>query len=53
MSTTELTVIPAQAGIQIVHLIEFQGRQSYELDSGLRRNDGLLGRRAGSRQGFL
>jgi hypothetical protein len=45
-------VIPANAGIQVVYLIDFQGGKSYELDSGpgyrhsgvtfLRRNDGLL-----------
>jgi hypothetical protein len=33
------SVIPAQAGIQVVHWIQFQGNQSYELDSRLRGND--------------
>jgi len=37
-------VIPAQAGIQVVHLIDFQGNQPYELDSRLRGNDGYIGR---------
>ena len=32
-------VIPAQAGIQVVHLIDFQSNQPYELDSRLRGND--------------
>ncbi|MDP2834331.1 MAG: hypothetical protein Q8Q28_13750 [Pseudomonadota bacterium] len=35
-------VIPAQAGIQVVHLIDFQSNQPYELDFRLRGNDGYL-----------
>jgi len=38
-------VIPAKAGIQLVHLIGFQRNQARELDSGFRRNDGKWDRR--------
>jgi hypothetical protein len=41
----QAAVIPAKAGIQVVYLIDFQGNQRYELDSGLHRNDGNTGRR--------
>jgi hypothetical protein len=30
----KVAVIPAKAGIQFVHLIDFQGGKPYELDSG-------------------
>jgi len=40
----KLTVIPAQAGIQIVYPIDFLGLELYELDSRLRGNDGFVGR---------
>jgi phosphonate transport system substrate-binding protein len=40
ISALEMTVIPAQAGIQRVHLIDFQRSQPCELDSRLRGNDG-------------
>jgi hypothetical protein len=43
-SGTAPAVIPAAAGIQLVDLMVFQGCQSYELDSGVRRNDGSIGR---------
>jgi hypothetical protein len=39
-TVTTAAVIPANAGIQVVDLIDFQGSQPYQLDSGLRRNDG-------------
>jgi len=39
------TVIPAKAGIQVVHLIDFQNNQPYELDSRFRGNDGGFFRR--------
>jgi hypothetical protein len=42
MLAQEITVIPAQAGIQVVHLIVFIGNQPYELDSRLRGNDGVV-----------
>jgi hypothetical protein len=35
-------VIPAQAGIQVVHLIDFQSSQPYELDPRLRGDDGCF-----------
>jgi len=35
-------IIPAQAGIQVVHLIVVEGNQPYELDSRLRGNDGWV-----------
>jgi len=40
MPAHEISVIPAQAGIQVVHQIDFQSSQPYELDSRLRGNDG-------------
>jgi len=40
MPAIKMAVIPAQAGIQVVHLIDFQNNQPYELDSRLRGNDG-------------
>ena len=36
------TVIPANAGIQVIPVMGFQGSQPYKLDSGVRRNDGLV-----------
>jgi hypothetical protein len=44
-SNTATAVIPAAAGIQVIDLMVFQGRLPYELDSGVRRNDGRIGRR--------
>jgi hypothetical protein len=41
-TAAKAAVIPVNAGIQVVDLIDFQGGKPYELDSGLRRNDGLL-----------
>jgi len=41
MPAAKLAVIPAHAGIQVVHLIVFQRNQPYELDSRLRGNDGF------------
>jgi hypothetical protein len=38
-------VIPANVGIQVVYLIDFQGGKPYELDSGVRRNEGFFDRR--------
>jgi hypothetical protein len=35
------SVIPANAGIQVVHLIELHASQPYELDSRIRGNDGI------------
>jgi len=40
MSAPEITVIPAQAGIQFVGLIALQINQMNNLDSRLRGNDG-------------
>jgi hypothetical protein len=40
MPVRKKIVIPAQAGIQIVHLIDFPSSLPYELDSRLRGNDG-------------
>jgi hypothetical protein len=45
MSPVNQTVIPAQAGIQVVYPIGFEGSQFNELDSRLRGNDGLVGLR--------
>ena len=45
MHGVKLLVIPAQAGIQPGYRIDFQSIQTYELDSGLRRNDDAMGRR--------
>jgi len=42
MLPPEKTVIPAQAGIQFVHLIVFKCNQPYALDSRLRGNDGWV-----------
>ncbi|MDP2832583.1 MAG: hypothetical protein Q8Q28_04665 [Pseudomonadota bacterium] len=42
MNHSSKSVIPAQAGIQVVHLIVFRGNQPYELDSRFRGNDGLM-----------
>jgi len=43
--TTKPAVIPAHAGIQVVHLIVFKSNQPCELDSRLRGNDGSFGLR--------
>jgi hypothetical protein len=40
-------VIPANAGIQVVQLIDFQSSQPHELDSRIRGNDGRFGGRFG------
>jgi len=47
MPSPKIAVIPAQAGIQVVHLIGLKCNQPYELDSRLRGNDGrrMVGRR--------
>jgi len=43
--TSTLAVTPAQAGVQVAYPIDLKGSQPYELDSGLRRNDGFSGLR--------
>ena len=53
MSAPELIVIPAQAGIKFVGMSALKPNQMNHLDSGLRRNDGSIDRRAGLCQGFL
>jgi len=45
MPSPKIAVIPAKAGIQVVHLIGLKGNPPYELDSGFRRNDGRFVRR--------
>ena len=45
MSAPEITVIPAQAGIQFVGLIASKINQMNNLDSRLRGNDGGFSRR--------
>jgi hypothetical protein len=45
MLAPEISVIPAQAGIQLVGLTDLKINQIYNLDSGLRRNDGRFGGR--------
>jgi hypothetical protein len=42
ISVKKPAVIPAKAGIQVVHLLDFQSNQPYELDSRLRGNDGYF-----------
>ena len=41
ISANPQSVIPANAGIQVIPVMGFQGSQLYELDSGVRRNDDL------------
>jgi hypothetical protein len=44
-TAAKAAVIPAEAGIQVVYLIDFKDSKPHKLDSGLRRNDSVIGRR--------